>query len=222
MAEEKPQPPFKPLLYIVELDLEPASCHMQNIFHSKNHQPIPQFEEYGLELRLEELEFEKTGSMPKKEQIKKPSKDEVRSKLKQILGEKLTAETEADLLAHLDDLSTGEDAVSNDNHIQTDGAVEMLYEDASVPYQQNDERTSTPTTALDKIEAVKRQEIRKKIAHLARYRNSIVKPLCEAIIDGKPIRFQVISKRGNFVKVKIGRHQKKFYINEITDIKIIE
>ncbi|PLR81441.1 hypothetical protein CVD25_09495 [Bacillus canaveralius] len=224
MAEDE-QPPFKPLLY----KHEPANNHMQNIFYTKNDQQFPEFQQIEVEL-TEEDDYEKAGLAQKNKQINKASKDEVKSKLKQMLGEKLTVETEADLLGHLDkDVEIGEKAVNNDNNIQTDATVEMPHEVASGEqenslgsYHQNEVGTTTSTASIHGIDEMKRQKIRVKIAHLARYWNGIETPVCEAIIDGQPIKFQVISKKGNFVKVKIGRHQKKFNIDDITDIIIFE
>lgn len=67
----------------------------------------------------------------------------------------------------------------------------------------------------------RQDEIRALITRLARYPSVIEKPVCEAVIDGKKMKIQIISKRGDTIKVMSARTIKKFEISDFEELSII-
>ncbi|MGG5253250.1 hypothetical protein ACQYAD_07120 [Neobacillus sp. SM06] len=64
-------------------------------------------------------------------------------------------------------------------------------------------------------------ELRALITRLARYPNVIERPICEAVLNGKKVNLQVLSKRGDLVKVKVARTIKKIPITEFEQLSIL-
>ncbi|MFJ5622398.1 hypothetical protein ACIQD3_06550 [Peribacillus loiseleuriae] len=47
------------------------------------------------------------------------------------------------------------------------------------------------------------------------------KPFCEASIGGQTVRFQVISKRNDIVKIKVGSHIQSIPLHDLSDLTIL-
>ncbi|XJZ28203.1 hypothetical protein ACF5W4_05235 [Bacillota bacterium Lsc_1132] len=83
------------------------------------------------------------------------------------------------------------------------------------------EREEENTIESSDRHSEQQDELRALITRLARYPNVIERPVCEAVIDGKKIKLQVISKRGDMVKVKVARTIKKFAITDFEELSIL-
>ena len=64
--------------------------------------------------------------------------------------------------------------------------------------------------------------MKRLIKRLALYPNVIERPLCEAIVHGEKMVFEVISKRGNFVRIRNDRKIEVIHIDEISDLKVLD
>lgn len=71
------------------------------------------------------------------------------------------------------------------------------------------------------VKQQKKEEIRAMITRLAHYPNVIERPFCEAVINGTKVALQIMSKRGDSVKVKIGRSIIKCAILDIEDLLVL-
>ncbi|CAM3664861.1 hypothetical protein [Mesobacillus zeae] len=65
------------------------------------------------------------------------------------------------------------------------------------------------------------ETVKKQILLLVRYPPVLAKPMCEIVYNKKMLRAQVISKRGNKVKLKIGRRHKIVEIDDIQDLRVL-
>lgn len=75
----------------------------------------------------------------------------------------------------------------------------------------------------DSKQAVTDEEARKiwrTITRLARYPHFLERPYVKAVVDGKPMTFQVESKRGERIRVKTDNKLKIIKIEDISDIQI--
>lgn len=66
-----------------------------------------------------------------------------------------------------------------------------------------------------------RRKIRQLVKRLAFYPSVLDRPICEAKINGEEVHVQIISKRGNKVKIKKGRRLESIHINEIDELTIL-
>lgn len=69
-----------------------------------------------------------------------------------------------------------------------------------------------------KIESPEVEKIRNMITGLIRQNP---KPFCEASIGGQTVRFQVMSKRNDMIKIKVGSHIQSIPIHELSDLTIL-
>ncbi|WAA08638.1 hypothetical protein [Fervidibacillus albus] len=59
------------------------------------------------------------------------------------------------------------------------------------------------------------------IRRLALYPSVLQRPFCEATVQGEKKRFQVLSKRGNLVRIKTGKSIETYHIGEFEDFQIL-
>lgn len=70
-------------------------------------------------------------------------------------------------------------------------------------------------------ESKQRRELKSLITRLSRYPNVIERPVCEAVINGEKLKLQIISKRGETVKVMIARTIRIIDLSEIEELSIL-
>ncbi|WP_409274458.1 hypothetical protein V1499_05535 [Neobacillus sp. SCS-31] len=64
------------------------------------------------------------------------------------------------------------------------------------------------------------KKIRRMVTTLARYPKFLEPPLVNAVVNGEPLTFQIESKRGDKIRVKIGNELKFIKIDDISEMKI--
>ncbi|WAA13080.1 hypothetical protein [Fervidibacillus halotolerans] len=79
--------------------------------------------------------------------------------------------------------------------------------------------------SIDEKDEAKAKEkdsnIKEVIRRLALYPPVLERPICEATIRGERKRFQVLSKRGNFVRIKVDNSIEMYNYKEFYDFQII-
>lgn len=104
------------------------------------------------------------------------------------------------------------------NEIQEEAENEVSFEQEI----EQERETEDESMQIDVSEEVDKQDaIRALITRLARYPSVIEKPICEAVINGKKVHLQILSKRGETIKVRIARSVKKIEISEIEELSIL-
>ncbi|MFB7641088.1 hypothetical protein [Peribacillus butanolivorans] len=110
--------------------------------------------------------------------------------------------------------------------------------DQYVPEQQSVEQTELPVQEekeTAKVVKKKKKKVEKKVEDKEEKKESsseiitrlskhqgYPKPLCEAVINGETLKFQVLGMRGESVKIKRGNHIRFVDLPNIIDAKIIE
>ncbi|WP_316571678.1 hypothetical protein [Neobacillus sp. YIM B06451] len=64
------------------------------------------------------------------------------------------------------------------------------------------------------------KKIRRMVTTLARYPKFLEPPQVNAVVNGKPLTFQIDSKRGDKIRVKIGNELRIIKIDDISEMKI--
>jgi len=65
-----------------------------------------------------------------------------------------------------------------------------------------------------------RREIRQLVRRLAIYPNVLVRPVCEAKINGEKVWIQILTKRGDQVRIRRNRKIETIHIDEIEELEI--
>ena len=96
-------------------------------------------------------------------------------------------------------------------------------EESEADHESELEEMGSEESAAESLNSQTEQldELRTLITRLARYPNVIERPVCEAVINGKKVNLQVLSKRGDLVKVKVARTIKKIPITEFEQLSIL-
>lgn len=86
-----------------------------------------------------------------------------------------------------------------------------------------EDETPVTTATEEKLErdAVEKQQMRDTLRRLSLYPHVIQRPLCEAVVNGKTMHFQVIGKRGDQIRIKHKREILDVTIDDIQDLKIL-
>lgn len=66
-----------------------------------------------------------------------------------------------------------------------------------------------------------KDDLRMKLIRLARYPSVVEKPFCEMKIEGETLVGQIESKRGEFLKVKVGGKIRLIAIDDVDELSII-
>ena len=69
---------------------------------------------------------------------------------------------------------------------------------------------------------MEKQALRDILRRLSLYPHVVQRPMCEAVIKGKKMQFQVIGKRGDQIRIKHKRDILNIMIDDIRDFKIIQ
>lgn len=98
-----------------------------------------------------------------------------------------------------------------------DAKTEELTKTADKPNELSLKKSINKNSELTKQ---KNNEIRNKLTRLARYPNVVERPYCNAIINGKSTTVQILSKRGNEIKVKEGHNITTYLISDFEELVV--
>ncbi|WP_033829526.1 hypothetical protein [Bacillus andreraoultii] len=113
---------------------------------------------------------------------------------------------------------------NNDIYSEDDQIVkEEMDEESIVTYDTTNENNDiySEDDQIVKEEKEHRRKIRQLVKRLAFYPSVLDRPICEAKINGEVVNVQIISKRGNKVRIKKGRKLESIHINEIDELTIL-
>ncbi|MFU2017459.1 hypothetical protein ACM6Q7_20770 [Peribacillus butanolivorans] len=96
-------------------------------------------------------------------------------------------------------------------------------EQTELPVQEEKETAKVVKKKKKKVEKkVEEKESSSEIITRLSKHQGYPKPLCEAVINGETLKFQVLGMRGESVKIKRGNHIRFVGLPNIIDAKIIE
>ncbi|MFD6441725.1 hypothetical protein ACFWDG_18385 [Peribacillus sp. NPDC060186] len=96
-------------------------------------------------------------------------------------------------------------------------------EQAELPVQEEKETAKVVKKKKKKVEKkVEKKESSSEIITRLSKHQGYPKPLCEAVINGETLQFQVLGMRGESVKIKRGNHIRFVGLPNIIDARIIE
>ncbi|MGG0287065.1 hypothetical protein ABEY41_18460 [Peribacillus butanolivorans] len=96
-------------------------------------------------------------------------------------------------------------------------------EQTELPVQEEKETAKVVKKKKKKVEKkVEKKESSSEIITRLSKHQGYPKPLCEAVINGETLKFQVLGMRGESVKIKRGNHIRFVGLPNIIDAKIIE
>lgn len=81
------------------------------------------------------------------------------------------------------------------------------------------EENSKPQKPL--VDDAKYLELKQKVSRLARYPSVLKRPFCEAYLNGRKMKFQIESKRGDLVRLRIGKKVQEYKIDDLVDFKVL-
>ena len=182
----------KPLFYIVQPKItEPERPEMQEVYRTKTKKKKENDHENGSE--------EVHSSENEEERIKKEAED---VKLDQIKREFGVYDALGEIETELDSIQE----IKKNLH-EPQGNVRVI-SGANQENQVQEQQKDSPE--LKKMRSVLTDLIKKD-----------PKPFCEASIGGQTVRFQVISKRNDIIKIKVGSHIQSIPIHELSDLTIL-
>ncbi|MGE7764147.1 hypothetical protein [Peribacillus sp. NPDC096540] len=94
-------------------------------------------------------------------------------------------------------------------------------EQTELPVQEEKEKEAAKVVKKKKKKVEKKESSSEIITRLSKHQG-YPKPLCEAVIKGETLKFQVLGMRGESVKIKRGNHIRVVGLSDIIDAKIIE
>ncbi len=83
-----------------------------------------------------------------------------------------------------------------------------------------EEQTKAEENPNPKEKKQKKDEIEKLIRRLALYPNVLIRPLCEATINGEKAEIQILSKRGDKIRIRRDRKIETVHIDEIESLTV--
>ncbi|KON68185.1 hypothetical protein AKG34_04715 [Peribacillus butanolivorans] len=106
-----------------------------------------------------------------------------------------------------------------DQYVPEQSSVEQT----ELPLQEEKETAKVVKKKKKKVEdKVEKKESSSEIITRLSKHQGYPKPLCEAVINGETLKFQVLGMRGESVKIKRGNHIRFVGLPNIIDAKIIE
>jgi Spore coat protein CotO len=211
----------KPLLYIIQPEFTDGSLRMQERFLWRR--------------RFAEKEEARTNPTP----VNTEDKDQRGPILKDTLSGEVAptaAREESQIIEVKQELILQNDAPAKEqesitepiSQIESGKKTQNLVEKF---LKQLEETSAKPSTSkgnhsepLEKtpIEAELQKEIWQTVNSLARYPHFLEKPRVKAIVAGEPLTFQIYSKRGSEVFIKINGQNRIINLGDITEIKILD
>jgi hypothetical protein len=116
-----------------------------------------------------------------------------------------------------DDTFSGgkEFSLVNQEVVETDGK-----ETGETHIEEMNEARDATEESLDEEKLERRREIRQLVRRLAFYPNVLERPVCEAKINGDKVWIQILSKRGDQVRIRRNRKIETIHIDEIEELEV--
>jgi hypothetical protein len=194
MSENKSDKDSKPLLYVNQAKISDQRGNMQSDYRTKKgtHQETVEHESVETEQGDEKIE-----------------------KIKREFGV-------FDAMKEIESEITAIKKIT-DQYVPEQPSVEQT----ELPVQEEKETAKVVKKKKKKVEKKVEDKVEKKessseiITRLSKHQG-YPKPLCEAVINGEKLKFQVLGMRGDSVKIKRGNHIRFVGLPNIIDAKIIE
>lgn len=194
MSENKSDKDSKPLLYVNQAKISDQRGNMQSDYRTKKgtHQETVEHESVETEQGEEKIE-----------------------KIKREFGV-------FDAMKEIESEITAIKKIT-DQYVPEQSSVEQT----ELPLQEEKETAKVVKKKKKKVEKKVEDKVEKKessseiITRLSKHQG-YPKPLCEAVINGETLKFQVLGMRGESVKIKRGNHIRFVGLPNIIDAKIIE
>ncbi|KQU17062.1 hypothetical protein ASG65_09135 [Bacillus sp. Leaf13] len=194
MSENKSDKDSKPLLYVNQAKISDQRGNMQSDYRTKKgtHQETVEHESVETEQGEEKIE-----------------------KIKREFGV-------FDAMKEIESEITAIKKIT-DQYVPEQPSVEQT----ELPVQEEKETAKVVKKKKKKVEKKVEDKVEKKesssdiITRLSKHQG-YPKPLCEAVINGETLKFQVLGMRGESVKIKRGNHIRFVGLPNIIDAKIIE
>ncbi|MET3317185.1 UNVERIFIED_ORG: hypothetical protein ABIC97_000269 [Peribacillus simplex] len=194
MSENKSDKDSKPLLYVNQAKISDQRGNMQSDYRTKKgtHQETVEHESVETEQGEEKIE-----------------------KIKREFGV-------FDAMKEIESEITAIKKIT-DQYVPEQSSVEQT----ELPLQEEKETAKVVKKKKKKVEKKAEDKVEKKessseiITRLSKHQG-YPKPLCEAVINGEKLKFQVLGMRGESVKIKRGNHIRFVGLPNIIDAKIIE
>ncbi|MGE8079493.1 hypothetical protein [Peribacillus loiseleuriae] len=192
MSDEKDS---KPLFYIVQPKItEPERPEMQEVYRTKTKKKKGNDHTKGSE--------EVLTAENEEEHTKKEAEEAKEAKLDQIKREFGVYDALGEIKTELDSIQK----IKNNLH-EPEGNVRVI-SGANQENQVQEQQKDSP-------------EVKKMRSVLTDLIKKDPKPFCEASIGGQTVRFQVISKRNDIVKIKVGSHIQSIPLHDLSDLTIL-
>ncbi|MED3689048.1 hypothetical protein P4534_09515 [Peribacillus butanolivorans] len=194
MSENKSDKDSKPLLYVNQAKISDQRGNMQSDYRTKKgtHQETVEHESVETEQGEEKIE-----------------------KIKREFGV-------FDAMKEIESEITAIKKIT-DQYVPEQPSVEQT----ELPVQEEKETAKVVKKKKKRVEKKVEDKVEKKessseiITRLSKHQG-YPKPLCEAVINGETLKFQVLGMRGESVKIKRGNHIRFVGLPNIIDAKIIE
>lgn len=140
-----------------------------------------------------------------------PTEEELGTDTPDVEGKLNIDESEDD-----DKLSEDEDfSLADQEVVETDGK-----ETGGTHVEEMNEARDDTEETLNGEKLERRREIRQLVRRLAFYPNVLERPVCEAKINGDKVWIQILSKRGDQVRIRRNRKIETIHIDEIEELEV--
>lgn len=140
-----------------------------------------------------------------------PTEEELGTDTPDVEGKLNIEESEDD-----DKLSEDEDfSLADQEVVETDGK-----ETGGTHVEELNEARDDTEETLNGEKLERRREIRQLVRRLAFYPNVLERPVCEAKINGDKVWIQILSKRGDQVRIRRNRKIETIHIDEIEELEV--
>ena len=208
MSEKEKKLSSKPLLYIVQPDiLEPETVNMQKEFRSKKTKIDHKTEVEQVDAT--EIVSEHEVKVESEDREEKERKEQQLEQMKHDFGVYKAMDeiqAEIDSIKQITDHYSpeGTSIIKENKPVANGGGIHEI-------------KKLEPKSA----EELQRKEVRKAVKDLLRKTEKGVTPLCEAKINGRIVRFQLLGKKGESVQIKTGTTIQNVQIIDLSDFKVL-
>ena len=209
MSDKEKKISSKPLLYIVQPNiLEPETVNMQKEFRSKKTKID--------DLKTEVNQVETTETAPDYE-VKVESEDREEKQRKEQQLEQM--KHDFGVYKAMDEIHAEIDSIKQiTDHYSPEG-TSIIKE--NIPVANGGGVHEIKRLEPKSDEELQRKAVRKAVKDLLRKTEKGVTPLCEAKINGRIVRFQLLGKKGESIQIKTGSTIQNVQIVDLSDFKIL-
>lgn len=210
MSDKEKKISSKPLLYIVQPNiLEPETVNMQKEFRSKKTKID--------DLKTEVDQVETTETAPEYEEVKVEREDREEKQRKEQQLEQM--KHDFGVYKAMDEIHAEIDSIKQITDYYSPEGTSIIKE--NIPVANGGGVHEIKKLEPKSDEELQRKAVRKAVKDLLRKTEKGVTPLCEAKINGRIVRFQLLGKRGESVQIKTGSTIQNVQIVDLSDFKIL-